>query len=171
MGAANIGVRHGRIARIGAMPRAETKLVIDASGKFMAPGAHRHPNTRGDIGILLDRTAESAVRQGATAHVIGNCGDSAAPISEKYRDLAARRFEYYGKLAESTGSMHAQYLELLGEKGIWESMSWGSLDMGRFGPRLCRGPIVKGFLRVDRRNEPGKMGSTGFEPVTFTVSR
>ena len=97
--AADIGIQRRRIARVGKLARALAHRTIDAKGLFVAPG-FIDIHTHSDIGILVEPTAECAVRQGVTTHVIGNCGDSPAPISEGYRELATRRFEYYAQARE-----------------------------------------------------------------------
>ena len=57
-------------------------MVIEGAGLTVTPGfidAHSH----GDGTILLYPNAESAVRQGITTFVGGQCGDSPAPRSDK----------------------------------------------------------------------------------------
>ena len=113
----DIGIRRGRIARVGHLGRAHAHLEIDASGEYVAPG-FIDIHTHSDVGLLAEPTAEAAVRQGVTTQVIGNCGDSPAPISERYRDLAVRRFTYYAKEADWTWSTYAQYLAFLESQGV-----------------------------------------------------
>ncbi|MGI0148749.1 MAG: amidohydrolase family protein, partial [Thermoplasmata archaeon] len=84
---ADVGIRGERIVRVGPIGHTSAERTIDAQGKYVAPG-FIDIHTHSDIGILVEPTAESAVRQGVTTHVIGNCGDSPAPISERYRGLA-----------------------------------------------------------------------------------
>src|SRR5437867_8631622 len=72
---ADIGIRGGKIARVGRIGRAKSDRAIDASGTYVAPG-FIDIHTHSDIGILVEPTAECAVRQGVTTHLIGNCGDS-----------------------------------------------------------------------------------------------
>src|SRR3989304_3769328 len=83
----DLGVRRGRIAQVGRLNRSKASVVIDAAGKYVAPG-FIDIHTHSDIGILAEPTCECAVRQGVTTHVSGNCGDSPAPISDVYRELA-----------------------------------------------------------------------------------
>ncbi len=90
----DVAVRKGRIVKVGDVGRAKAATEIDAAGKYVAPG-FIDIHTHSDIGLLVENTAEAAVRQGVTTQVIGNCGDSPAPISERYRELAVRRFTYY----------------------------------------------------------------------------
>src|SRR3989441_10796919 len=114
---ADIGTRGAKIARVGDIGRSKSAVVIDASGKYVAPG-FIDIHTHSDIGILVEPTAECAVREGVTTQVIGNCGDSPAPIRERYRELAVRRFEYYAQAKDWNWSTYAEYLELIATRGI-----------------------------------------------------
>src|SRR3989449_10181935 len=109
---ADIGIRTGKIARVGPLGRAKFDRAIDASGSYVAPG-FIDIHTHSDIGILVEPTAECAVRQGVTTHVIGNCGDSPAPIGERYRELAVRRFEYYAQAKDWNWSTYGEYLDFI----------------------------------------------------------
>ena len=114
---ADIGIRGGKIARVGRLGRAKWERAIDASGTYVAPG-FIDIHTHSDIGILVEPSAECAVRQGVTTHVIGNCGDSPAPMSERYRELAVRRFEYYAQAKDWNWSTYGEYLEFMATRGI-----------------------------------------------------
>src|SRR2546428_227514 len=114
---ADVGIRNGKIARVGRVGRAESAMAIEASGKYVAPG-FIDIHTHSDIGILMEPTAECAVRQGVTTHVIGNCGDSPAPISEEYRELAVRRFEYYAQAQDWSWSTYGEYLDFMAAQGV-----------------------------------------------------
>ena len=113
----DLGVRRGRIAQVGRLNRSKASVVIDAAGKYVAPG-FIDIHTHSDIGILAEPTCECAVRQGVTTHVIGNCGDSPAPISDVYRELAVRRFTYYAKEGEWAWSTYAEYLAFVERQGV-----------------------------------------------------
>src|SRR3989440_11802346 len=114
---ADIGIRRGKIVRVGPLGRAKCDRAIDASGTYVAPG-FIDIHTHSDIGILVEPKAECAVRQGVTTHVIGNCGDSPAPISERYRELAVRRFEYYSNARDWKWSGYGEYLEFMERRGV-----------------------------------------------------
>jgi len=113
----DIGIRRGKIAQVGRLNRAKADLLIDADGKYVAPG-FIDIHTHSDLGILVEPTAECAVRQGVTTHVIGNCGDSPAPVSDRHRDLARRRFEYYAKEGAWTWSTYREYLAFMEAQGV-----------------------------------------------------
>src|SRR5213080_4990623 len=114
---ADIGIRGRKVARVGPFGRAKSARAIDASGSYVAPG-FIDIHTHSDIGILVEPTAECAVRQGVTTHVIGNCGDSPAPIGERYRELAVRRFEYYAQAREWNWTTYATYLDFMAASGV-----------------------------------------------------
>ena len=75
---ADVAIEDGRIAAIGRIEgRAEKE--IDAKGLAVTPGfidIHSHS----DYTLLLDPRAVSAVHQGVTLEVIGNCGFGCGPI-------------------------------------------------------------------------------------------
>ncbi len=113
----DVAVRKGKIAKVGSLGRATAPLEVDAAGRYVAPG-FIDIHTHSDVGLLVENTAEAAVRQGVTTQVIGNCGDSPAPLSDRYRDLAIRRFTYYAKAAEWTWSTYGEYLAFLENQKI-----------------------------------------------------
>src|SRR5881397_2673116 len=114
---ADVGIRGGKIAEVGRLGRAKSDRAIDASGSYVAPG-FIDIHTHSDIGILVEPTAECAVRQGVTTHVIGNCGDSPAPIGERYRELAVRRFEYYAQAKDWNWSTYGEYLDFIAHQRV-----------------------------------------------------
>ena len=77
---ADVAIADGRIAEIGRIA-GEAKQVVDAKGLAVAPGfidIHSHS----DYTLLIDPRAMSAVAQGVTLEVIGNCGFGCAPIAD-----------------------------------------------------------------------------------------
>jgi N-acyl-D-aspartate/D-glutamate deacylase len=76
---ADVAIADGRIGRIGPAAEATARTVLDATGLVVAPGfvdIHSH----GDVTIVADPRAQSAIAQGVTTIVIGNCGQSPAPL-------------------------------------------------------------------------------------------
>ena len=79
----DVGIQGERIARIAPPGTLRGREVIDMDGRFVAPG-FIDVHTHSDLSILVSRRAESAVRQGATTHLIGNCGMSPAPVADDH---------------------------------------------------------------------------------------
>jgi N-acyl-D-amino-acid deacylase len=88
--AADVAVAEGKVVEIG-QPRDAALEEIDATGAYVTPGfvdIHSHS----DYTLLVDPRAVSAIRQGVTLEVIGNCGFGCAPL----RDPALARTAIYG---------------------------------------------------------------------------
>ncbi len=78
----DVGIKDGRIVRIGLDLGRHAAKVIDAKGLVVAPGfidIHSHA----DLTILAVPHADSTVSQGVTTAVGGNCGLSMAPLNPK----------------------------------------------------------------------------------------
>ncbi len=74
----SVAVKDGKIADIGRLGKVSARRVIDASGLVVAPGfidLHSHS----DYTLLVDGKAESKIRQGVTAEILGESG-SAGPV-------------------------------------------------------------------------------------------
>src|SRR5476649_2034179 len=77
---ADVGIRDGRIAKIGDLRACTAAKVIDAAAKIVAPGfidSHTHD----DAAVLFDPQMICKISQGVTTVVTGNCGISLAPLS------------------------------------------------------------------------------------------
>lgn len=87
---ADVAIDNGRIAAIGRLGR-DARTVIDATGHLVTPGfvdIHSHS----DYTLLADPRALSAIHQGVTLEVVGNCGFGCAPIA----NAASARDGIYG---------------------------------------------------------------------------
>ena len=72
---ADVGIRDGRIVRVGQLAGADATRVIDATGLVVAPGfidLHTHSDSQ----LLADGTAQSKIRQGVTLDI---AGESSSP--------------------------------------------------------------------------------------------
>lgn len=76
---ADVGITAGRIIVVADSVEQEAKRIIEAQGLHMAPG-FIDPHTHSDLTLLVNPQAESKIRQGVTTEVIGNCGNSPAPL-------------------------------------------------------------------------------------------
>ena len=77
---ADIGIKDGRIARIGRLSAANAKSRIDAQNRIVAPGfidVHTHVES-----LFNQPAAENFVRMGVTTLVTGNCGTSSTNVAE-----------------------------------------------------------------------------------------
>jgi N-acyl-D-amino-acid deacylase len=86
----DVAIEGGRIAALGSVPATECPQ-IEAAGLYVAPGfidIHSHS----DYTLLVDPRALSAIHQGVTLEVVGNCGFGCFPI----RDPELARKAIYG---------------------------------------------------------------------------
>jgi N-acyl-D-amino-acid deacylase len=114
----DVGVRGARIAAIGAPGSLRGSRVIDAADAYVTPG-FVDPHTHSDITILQYPCADSALRQGVTTHVTGNCGMSPAPLSARHREATLHSWGHYFDASEFewTWRTFGQYLRALEASG------------------------------------------------------
>ena len=108
--AGDVGVDDGRIVAVGTAPEAEREL--DADGKVIAPGfidIHSHS----DFTLLVDPRASSAVHQGVTTEVVGNCGFGCFPLLDK--ELAPKAIYGHSSQVPLTWTSASEYFERLEE--------------------------------------------------------
>ncbi|MBM4441232.1 MAG: amidohydrolase family protein [Candidatus Rokubacteria bacterium] len=82
---ADVAVKDGRIAEIGKLAGKAATTVIDAEGRFVAPGVidlHTHY----DAQPFWDRLCTSSIWHGVTTVLTGNCGLTLAPLRPEHRD-------------------------------------------------------------------------------------
>lgn len=144
---ADVGIRGGRIVAVGPdLPARGARRVIEARGLAAAPGfvdVHGHS----DYHLLLAPTAESAVLQGVTCEIGGNCGYAAAPVwGPWWEDRAQSYRETYG-LDHGWHDVAAYFRRLL-DPGI--SINFGLL----IGHNTLRGSAMGG---ADRAAAAGEM--------------
>ncbi|MEA2662837.1 MAG: N-acyl-D-amino-acid deacylase, partial [Chloroflexota bacterium] len=76
---ADVAVRDGRVVAVGEIGTGSGARAIDARGRVISPGfvdIHSHS----DESVLINSAMESAVHQGVTCVVAGNCGGASAPV-------------------------------------------------------------------------------------------
>src|SRR5215470_6814962 len=84
---ADIGIKDGKIAKIGRLHRSDAAKVIDAGGLIVAPGfidLHTHYDSQ----IYWDPWCTISGWHGVTSVAIGNCGFGFAPCRPESRDRA-----------------------------------------------------------------------------------
>src|SRR6516165_10917251 len=75
---ADVGIREGRILRIGHLDSEQALRVIDATGQVVTPG-FIDMHTHSEYTLLYDGNGESKIRQGVTTEVVGE-GTSPGPV-------------------------------------------------------------------------------------------
>jgi N-acyl-D-amino-acid deacylase len=107
---ADIGVAGGMIEEIGDLSSVTAIEEIDAAGLVVTPGiidVHSHA----DLTLAIDGRAESALTQGVTTVLVGNCGHGCTPLRDR-PEYATTIFGYNRSIAldwEST----AEYFDKL----------------------------------------------------------
>src|SRR5579883_3366814 len=89
---ADLGIKHGRIARIGYLKRGDGTQTLDAGGLIVAPGAidlHCHY----DAPVFWDPACSIGSWHGVTSVTNGNCGFGFAPVHAKDADRAMLSME------------------------------------------------------------------------------
>lgn len=91
-GRADIGISDGVIRVIGDLRQVGAADEINAEGLIVTPGlvdVHSHS----DLTLLADGRAHSALTQGVTTELVGNCGHGCTPLRDK-PEFAANIFGY-----------------------------------------------------------------------------
>lgn len=92
----DLAIQQGKILSIAPIGTLQGRKTIDINGRFVAPG-FVDIHTHSDLSILVNRRAESVVRQGVTTEIIGNCGMSPAPVEEDHlTDIRS----YWGSISD-----------------------------------------------------------------------
>jgi N-acyl-D-aspartate/D-glutamate deacylase len=82
---ADVGIARGKILRIAQRIESDRACqAFNAEGRVVSPG-FIDTHTHDDLYLLHCPTCDDKVRQGVTTVVIGNCGQSAAPLVEAHR--------------------------------------------------------------------------------------
>ena len=108
--AGDVGIEGDSIAAVGDVS-GPSRVEIDAAGLTAAPG-FIDIHTHSDYSLLIDGRGESALYQGVTTHVCGNCGISAFPVGRNGFyfgpfDSARLRSEAAGDWASAAGYFNA----------------------------------------------------------------
>lgn len=85
----HVGIRDGKIACIAPLVTEDAKSVIDAKGLTLTPGfidSHSHD----DMIMEMVPGCHHKLEQGITTQIVGMCGHSAAPLSNRYYEEGLR---------------------------------------------------------------------------------
>src|SRR6266511_3048997 len=94
---ADVGIRDGRIVRVGRINPAAGKRTIDAKDQIVAPGfidVHTHVES-----IYKQPAAENFIRMGVTSLVTGNCGTAAIVVAKM---LASAKQQSRGRISRES---------------------------------------------------------------------
>ena len=111
----DVAITGNRITDIGQLIGRRALRMIDARGKVVAPGfidVHSHS----DESMLVNSALESALHQGVTLVVCGNCGGSAAPVRGLAAEEADREYSRLG--VKRTWSAFYEYVEAVEQNGM-----------------------------------------------------
>jgi N-acyl-D-amino-acid deacylase len=145
----DIGIQGDIIGKIGKIPSGRGKHVIDAQGLSITPGfidVHDHT----DIGLLVNPKAESAVRQGITTLVSGNCGSSPFPVAEAI----------YDEFRENLQEIYKIQLDWIDLKGFFSQLEQKGMAVNYatlVGQGTIRGAVVGFNDRAAKPEEVEKM--------------
>jgi len=116
----DVGIKNGKIAKIGRLAHSEAEKIIDAKGYVVCPGfidMHSHS----DLSVFFNPKLESTIRQGITTLVVGNCGISLAPINPEMKDLLMKEISSFLPICEELEMdwiKFDEYLSRLEEIGV-----------------------------------------------------
>ena len=113
----DVAIQGDRIVAVGEIGGPQARTVLDAPGCVVSPGfvdMHSHA----DFTLPILPTADSLVRQGITAAVVGQCGGTPAPLLDDTRaQVIARRKSDDNPLPWDEWSTYESYLNTLREVG------------------------------------------------------
>ncbi|MGI5838948.1 MAG: N-acyl-D-amino-acid deacylase family protein [bacterium] len=109
----DVAVRDRKIAAVGRLA-AKAARIIDVDGRVVAPG-FIDIHTHSDLPVLANPRAESKIRQGVTTEVVGNCGNSAAPLAGDAVAEFAERADALG--FKLTWRTVGEYLDTVAARG------------------------------------------------------
>ncbi|MEM3826772.1 MAG: D-aminoacylase [Nitrososphaeria archaeon] len=117
---ADIGIREGKIVEIGNLRNEKADKIIDARDHIVSPGfidIHSHA----DITIPFNPYMDSAIMQGITTTVVGNCGISLAPLKDEKLDMIREYLSQFlpnNLKIEFKWNKFSEYLEWMKRSGV-----------------------------------------------------
>jgi N-acyl-D-amino-acid deacylase len=144
----NVTVLNGRIIEVGQIIDNQASKRLDAEGQVLAPGfidIHSHSDTT----LLVNPQAESKICQGVTTEIIGNCGNSLAPIAAS--GVYTMEKHLAGYEVPLTWRRASEYLDTLASRKP-------ALNVGMLaGHGIIRRSVLGGDNRQPDTEELGKM--------------
>jgi len=144
---ADVGIRGGKIIRVGDLSKAGAKRTIDVSGLVVAPGfvdMHNHS----DMTLLKEPRCQSMIRQGVTTMVLGE-GGSAGPVKPGEQEWTS--LGGYFDLVEKKG-VAANICSYVGQTQVWTYVKGHALEPA------TAAEIEAMKREIDRAMREGAMG-------------
>ena len=144
---ADVGIRGGKIIRVGDLSKAGAERTIDVSGLVVTPGfvdMHNHS----DMTLLEEPRCQSMIRQGVTTMVLGE-GGSAGPIKPGEREWTS--LGGYFDHVEKKG-VAANICSYVGQTQVWTYVKGHALEPA------TDAEIEAMKREVDRAMREGAMG-------------
>ena len=143
---ADVGVKDGKILKIGNLKSEDAERIINAEGCIVSPGfidMHSHS----DFSPLINPYMESKIRQGVTTEVIGNCGFSAAPLDDFLRQEILETSPMLREANEELDwSAMSEYMQRVERNGVSSNIA----------PLVGHGNVRSLVLQFERRKPTGK---------------
>lgn len=173
---ADIGISGGAIREIGDLSGVTAADEIDAQGLTVTPGlidVHSHS----DLTLVIDGRAHSALAQGVTTELVGNCGHGCAPLRDR-PEFAAAIFGYNRSIQLDWQST-AEYLDKLRAArpaiNVGTLISLGNLRLATMDdPETVASPDQLGHMRslLEQSLEEGALGlSSGLQYPDSVATR
>jgi N-acyl-D-amino-acid deacylase len=167
---ADVAVRDGRIVALAKGSDGLARRVVEAEGLALAPG-FIDIHTHSDYTLAVNPKAESAIRQGVTTLVLGNCGLSAAPALpgrvELLRDYLGARAPHL----EVRAATFAEYAASFPATSVNTVLQVGhnTLRLMAMGLENRRPSPDELALMVELLEEALRAGALGMSSGLFTV--
>ncbi|MCD6377994.1 MAG: D-aminoacylase [Planctomycetes bacterium] len=116
---ADVAIQGDRIVKIGKVSATEANRIIEADGMIVAPGfidIHAH-----EYSEYLEARLDSRLRQGVTTEVIGNCGESLAPVIGEGIEVVKNMLKTFGQEAANVDvpwSSMTEHLDYMDKRGV-----------------------------------------------------
>ncbi|MDW8290292.1 MAG: D-aminoacylase [Armatimonadota bacterium] len=137
---ADVGVRGERIVAIGDLSSASAPCVLEVAGLCVTPG-FIDIHTHSDISVLYNPQQTSALAQGVTTQVVGNCGITMGLITEEPIFSYERRWLAPHGVRVTWEGRLARFHERVLEQGVATNMI----------PQVGHGTLRKRVMGMERR--------------------
>lgn len=138
--AADVGIHNGRITAIGDLQNASAPCTIEAVGLCVAPG-FIDIHTHSDISLLYNPQQTSALAQGITTQVVGNCGIAMGLITDEPIFAYERRWLAPYGIRVTWEGRFARFHEAVAERGTATHII----------PQVAHGTLRKRVMGMERR--------------------